>query len=416
VVAARNLLHAKAMLGRLALIATLLTSMGTALASSIESITIEGVVVESRPAWTSNHEEIATYSTIRTSSGDVTVMQLGGSVDGIGMRMFPGPPVIELGARVAVTARASLDLAQRTHLVVSKVRTLSPSSTFVRTGPTERGNPLFWESGCVTLVPDVSNLRAITAEQALQAIDAAVAEWNDRTSDCSYIHLAVTAPVAGETAVDKINRIKFREDKFCRPATMDLPEVCTDDPGTLAITFSKFVDDPSSGRDGAILDADIELNGTGGFELGVDGPQPGKCIVDVQATLTHEIGHLLGLGHACINDEKDRQPFDNEGNPVPACLGLDRDPPEIAERTMYNFQGCGEQRKATLTDDDVAGICAIYPRGDEAPVTCTVSGTAVEANRTGCSTGGGSGGAVLLIAFALVRRARRRQPRTIVPD
>lgn len=80
---------------------------------------------------------------------------------------------------------------------------------------------------------------------------------------------------------------------------------------------------------GAIVDADIEVN-IGGFEFSDDaGCLPG--LYDLQATLTHEVGHFLGLDHSQVPG---------------ACMSARSDPGD-----------CG---KRELASDDEEGFCATY--------------------------------------------------------
>ena len=96
--------------------------------------------------------------------------------------------------------------------------------------------------------------------------------------------------------------------------------------------------------DGVIVDADIEFNEEYSYTLSTT---PGPEEVSVQNTLTHEVGHFLGLDHE----------------------------PDIAQATMFGFAPEGEYIKATLHPDDIAGLCEIYPAG---------TGTVLESTQNIC--------------------------------
>lgn len=82
---------------------------------------------------------------------------------------------------------------------------------------------------------------------------------------------------------------------------------------------------------GIIHDADILFNGF--YFQWSTAPTPPPEHYDIENTIVHEIGHLLGLDHS-----------------------------DIPEATMYGYSGIGETSKRELHPDDREGICAIYPR------------------------------------------------------
>jgi MYXO-CTERM domain-containing protein len=109
--------------------------------------------------------------------------------------------------------------------------------------------------------------------------------------------------------------------------------------------------------------------------------QEGCVDTDLQNTATHEAGHFLGLSHS----------------PEP-------------DATMYASAPIGETAKRTLADDDVAGLCELYPAGGP-PTTCTPSGRIVVVPSSGSTSSGcatASPGAGLLAALGLGLRRRRR--------
>src|SRR4051794_10971542 len=106
---------------------------------------VEGFVVAAASRWTGDGSRIVTEATVRTADGrEVVVSQLGGTVDGLTMRQFPGPEPLVLGMRVAADVHEATDLEARVHRVVEGVRVLAWPSEFVRTGPTKDGHFLFW--------------------------------------------------------------------------------------------------------------------------------------------------------------------------------------------------------------------------------------------------------------------------------
>jgi MYXO-CTERM domain-containing protein len=309
--------------------------------------------------------------------------------------------------RVAVAATERADLSQRMHVALDSVRVLAAPPEFVRTGPTKAGNYLYWESSCVFVTPAAEGTREIPGDLEFQAISESIAEWNNGSAGCSYMNIMEDTPKEHEVGRDDVNLIKFRDTSWCRPATGDDPPRCHS--GSAAgLTTVVFVDDPKSARDGAIVDADVELNGVD-FKIGLNGTSLGTaaCLADLKNTLTHELGHLLGLEHPC-RTSADPPRTDSQGAPVPTCTAAMTNP-NITDATMYNFQDCGETKKATLSQDDINAICEIYPSAQDPGVCERVGETA-----GCCSAAPGSGlplGTLLGAAGigALVLRRRRRR-------
>jgi MYXO-CTERM domain-containing protein len=372
-------------------------------------MTIDGDVVAVHSRWTADGSRIVTEATVRTPDGaEVVVSQLGGTVDGIGMRVIPAPEMLVPGMKVSVAAHRDVDLAQQTHVVLDSAKVRAYPSGFVRTGPTDAGKYLYWKSGCVYITLDTPGTTAIPGDQEFTVIDESIATWNSGTASCSYLTLVNAGRASSEVGRDKLNLIKFRDTTWGRPKLGDDP-ARSYEPMAAAITTAIYINDPKSDRDGEILDADIELNGVN-FSITVN-PQPtdGRNAV-LQNTLTHELGHLQGLEHPCRASSTEPQRVDNLGDPVPLCDGSS-DPPRIREATMYNFAAPGETLKETLSDDDIAAICAIYPTADD-PGTCDEVGS----TSGGCCSASGTGDrpdASLLLAGAtllFVMRRRKTSP------
>jgi hypothetical protein len=376
----------------------LVGSLGAALLTQLAAASaaphrVTGQVTDTHSRWTADGSRIVTEATVRSDDGaELVVSQLGGTVDGLTMRVFHGAEPLAPGMRVTVAAHEAHDLSRRLHLVLDDVKVLALPPGYVRTGPTMAGKYLYWESGCVFLTVDSAGSKSVPGEAELTAVDASIETWNAAATGCSYISLVNEGRRAVEVGRDNVNVIKFRDVSWCRPATKDDPARCHPE-SAAAITTATYVDDSSSSRDGAIVDADIEINGVH-FAVAVDGQTTSSepCIADVRNTLTHELGHLLGIEHTCLaaTDPPDR--VDHLGRPVPRCSATSD--PTILNATMYNFQECGETKKETLEADDIAAVCGIYPAASD-PRTCSRVG-----DTSGCcQTGGGPGGSLVLSAL-----------------
>ncbi len=351
---------------------------------------VDGTVTSTESHWTFDGSRIVTEARVATATGEVVISQLGGTVDGLTMRTFPGPEPLIPGMRIAAATHADTDLDLREHVVVDSMRVLAMPEGFVRTGPTKAGNSLFWESGCVFFVVDADGTKALPGESEQEIIDQAVESWNVASASCSYLTLKKGATAKKEVGKDYTNVIKIRDTSWCRPKVKDDPARCYSE-AAAGITTAVYVDDVRSARDGAIVDADVEINGVnfaisnGGVTLSTEG-----CKAELLNTLTHELGHLVGLEHPCLA-AGDPQRVDDLGHAVPAC-GTTNDP-KITEATMYNFQDCGETKKETLEADDIGFLCKVYPKADD-PGTCAK----VEPSVPGCC----SASTEPLPAFALI--------------
>lgn len=370
------------------------------------AMAIEGEVTHTASRWTRDGSRIVTDATIHTETGDVVVSQLGGSVGGLGMRTMPGPELLVPGMRVALAAHPDLDLAQRTHIVVDRVRVLATPPGYVRTGPTKAGNYLYWESGCIFVTADAEGTKQLPGDTEFNVIDRSIAAWNTASATCSYIEISFQGREAREVGRDRVNVIKFRDMSWCRPAVDDDPARCYAE-SAAGITTAVYVDDADSNRDGAIVDADIEINGKN-FAIADNGVTLGtaSCAAELANTLTHELGHLHGIEHPCLA-AGDPPRTDHLGRAVPLCNSVMDD--KIIDATMFNFQECGETKKATLEAEDIAALCGIYPTSED-PGTCEP----VPLNPRGCCSASDRPVPALLLAglTALLLGRRRRRPRS----
>jgi hypothetical protein len=195
------------------------------------------------------------------------------------------------------------------------------------------GHLLHWPTGCVTfdVQRDGSPLRGIDANAVNDATTAAFLTW--KAADCGGAQPALEVGTYGPVVCNEstynqdgknANIVMFRDDSWPYPNSID----------AYALTTVRF--DPNTGE---ILDADIEVNSSG-FDIVTDGSPAG---VDLQSILTHEVGHFLGMAHTPTTDTVSTM------------------------RPGWNGVGTGLR---SLSTDDEAGICDIYPPGTAVPTTC----------------------------------------------
>jgi MYXO-CTERM domain-containing protein len=310
--------------------------------------------------------------------------------------------------------------AARAAAALAALLVAAPGVAYERTIARGTGEPLAWPFPVVpwhlnrawpSTAPSCEPAGA--ADPALDAVRASFAAWEQPCSDLQLLYAGTLDEIGVGMVGSRANLVVFRAG-WCsnHPQAMDDP--CMDDPdvdcggiyncfedhgdrGVVALTSVLY--DPGTGR---IVDADIEVNGWDGTvtAFSPSAPEHGwyftcsglaarECTsygeddchyIDLANTVTHEVGHFIGLRHPC-------------GEPgLPSCSsGLPSSAVPWEERTMFPNTDAGDVAKVSLSEDDVDGVCAIYP-----------------SDGGGCGCGsGGAGGAGLLLLGALALRRRR---------
>ncbi len=248
-----------------------------------------------------------------------------------------------------------------------------PAAAYVPTR-TKSGSPVRWPVRCVLMSPDSRGDQAdedMAGSDIADALSRAVGNWNRRIRDCGFIVLvAVPATRALEPVSDGRPSVVFRSEYWGRGETAY-------DESAIGITTVWFVNRPNDATDGQITDADIELNALNytftNDPLNATARASTLGVADLENTLTHELGHVLGLGHTCwlskgggVDPATD--PVDDQGNPVPSCDQPNL-PDHITGATMYPSVADRAINMRVLSDDDVAGVCEAYPI-DNIPTAC----------------------------------------------
>jgi hypothetical protein len=297
-------------------------------------------------------------------------------------------------------------------LGVALLLAAGPAHAYVRT-KTDRGVEVHWRDTCIYITAHVlSPPPNLTPDLAAAAARAAAAVWSRPQVDCTSLQLQVAVSEApdADVANDKHSNLMFRASSWCRqPRETDEP--CYD-PSALAIT-TVFAQQ----NDGLVLDADTEINAVdfvwGDLVAGVGATGNAQ---DLQNTLTHEFGHLLGLDHNCYSNADRSRGIDQNGHLVPDC---NRAPPSVQQATMYASVMRGDTQRRDLSPDDIDGVCGIYPANGAPECAPVMDGDPV--NQPGGDGGGNTGCnvasdprrpaaatlAAAALAAALVRRRLR---------
>jgi hypothetical protein len=203
------------------------------------------------------------------------------------------------------------------------------------------GLVLFWKSACVGY--SVNSKASVTTPlaTATTVIDQAFNAWN-RVTCGSGGEVGILTSDLGPVECSEVrynpngpnqNVIVFRDDKW----------PYSDPNNTLGLTTVTFNADT-----GEIYDADMELNATG-KNLSTSTIVPANGF-DLLSVVTHEAGHFLGLAHATDSTA-----------------------------TMFASYKPGTSALRTLSADDIAGICEIYPTATTRNVDKIVSASGIEA-------------------------------------
>jgi len=339
---------------------------------------IDATVAATRSRWLG--ADMVTDVDLTFADGRVaTVTQLGGVVDGVGVRYTHQPAVVHAGDVV------SLD-GLRVRAMAAPAAPGSASYGVQRTNTSDR--PLWRDTGCIGMLYDTQTVPA----KLVDVLDAGFAAWTTATAGCAELAFTHELRAYATTDRDGISTLHVRTDAW--------PYA----PEATAVTRLAFIDNPSDPDDGKIVDADVELNAVG-FALLAPGetvPQDGRTPMDLLSVITHEAGHVLGLAHDC-GTSAEPWPRDLAGNAVPSCTGLAADSPTLGA-TMYVSIASADTSKRTLETADVGGACKLV-----AGATCEAPAFDADA---GCASGRATGWPCVVAMMLLARAgsSRRRSP------
>lgn len=265
---------------------------------------------------------------------------------------------------------------------------------------------LYWKGGEIPWTQSNVGNAETTGETEFTAISASFATWNAQALVCGNFTLPEKPRTFGRdiaydpAASDNQNLVLFRSTRCAERTTPS--DSCWGNAdcnnkfdcwqygsSTIALTTTTY--DRTTGQ---IYDADLELNDWGFTFTTVDSPPciapalSQSCVAtDVENTVTHEVGHMLGLDH-----------------PTGSAL--------CGESTMHASAPLGETQKRTLDEGSKRFVCDVYPKGkpsrdciiESVSTGNSTNGLADLGEPAGCSaTAAGP-----LIALALVLLSRRR--------
>ncbi len=278
-----------------------------------------------------------------------------------------------LGCRVAVAA------------ALGALFTANGALAFTCTRTPALGPSVFWPVRQVVVRPSGGGFE-VSAGTLIEVLERGAATWTG--PDCADVVVSVGDPTttrvvgfdwhAGSGSAENENIVTFRNDTLG-----DETDRWVHTLGALAITTVTF--DTVTGR---LLDADIEINDVA-FDFSTCDPEDASCVLafDLENTLTHELGHVVGLDHP------------------------PNDAPGAFEATMFASATRTDTSKRDLAEDDIAGLCTIYPVAVAEAGECYGVGrpgpSAIRFEQVACGQGAAPSGALMLLA--LLRRHRQIQ-------
>jgi len=261
--------------------------------------------------------------------------------------------------------------------------------------------PLYWERGCMTYVFNAQAFKRIPMGESFvrQTFKTSYQTWADVQCGTSTKPPFLVAQAGGTTDTSE-SRFLYDVPNESIVVVRTLAEwQSLSDHDSHALALTLIWHDKKTGE---ILDVDMELNGGAGTFTDCEKSRCSGSQIDLQNTVTHEAGHLLGLGHSSV--------------PGSTMQASTTSGPEITKRT--------------LETDDKNGYCALMlPAGpcslSSASCSCsaapvfpshrTVSGCSCSLPPTAAHAAGdprsalpGLGGVLLALAGLRSRQRARR--------
>lgn len=225
-------------------------------------------------------------------------------------------------------------------VVASAVGAALPASAYLKFGYSIAGTPLVlrWPAGrAISYMVGAQGGGGVTPEQFREAIARSVATWEAvPTSEVTFSRSGVSDREPGDS--DGVTLLAFDT----RP---ELDRTLGATSYTIDVTT------------GTLLEADVFFNASFPWSV-ADAGQAGRY--DLESIATHEIGHLLGLGHSAIGETEQvgtgRRVLSAGAVMFPIAF------------TPGNVDG------RRLQPDDVAGISDVYPSSAFRQQTGSISG------------------------------------------
>ncbi|MFL5319369.1 MAG: myxosortase-dependent metalloprotease, MXAN_2677/MXAN_2678 family [Myxococcaceae bacterium] len=263
---------------------------------------------------------------------------------------------------------------------------------------------LYWHDGTISYVQSANGSPDTTGDTEFDAVNKSFATWNAQSDACGNFHFTELGRTNrrdvgydAKSVSNNQNLVLFRT--VTCSSKVASTDSCWSDGScnnsydcwqyadkTIALTTTTY--DRSTGQ---IFDADMELNAAKFTFTTVDAPEciasaiSQACVAtDVQNTVTHEAGHVLGLDHP----------------PVP--------PLENEESTMFASAPLGETKKRSLDSASKQFVCDVYPKGHPSK-DCVIEQVSQDLGKSaGCDVTPGLFAALSILVLGRFSRRRFR--------
>ena len=207
---------------------------------------------------------------------------------------------------------------------------------------TRSGSVLHWSNSDIVLTraPEVAGGQPPERLQA--ALGRAAQRWNRALGQCGAPRLLLNTEKLERPLVqdDVINAVILHELRWCPPGVVEPDECYPEDLTGRTHLYPRLA--PGHRDDGEIAGADVELNG-------VRGTLDERSL---EASLMHELGHVLGLDHPCGPNSQSQ----SSRRKVTPCQG------EALERQVMHPTWAARPHGDDLNPSaaEVEAVCAVY--------------------------------------------------------